>query len=253
MRALRLPAGILRYHDLDGPERPLVFLHGLGCASSCDYPSVARHPALARRRAILIDLLGAGFSDRPEAFSYSIADHAEIVASLIVSLELVDCDLYGHSMGGSVAIEVATRCERVGRLVVSEPNLDAGGGAFSRGIAASAEVTYVREGHAHDVASALAAGNSIWAGSMAVSSPLAVHRSATALVAGGAPSWRDQLVRWPGPRTVIFGAHSLPDADHAALPGLGISVAVVADAGHSMAWENPSGLAQAIAVALRER
>ena len=35
--------------------------------------------------------------------------------------------------------------------------------------------------------------------------------------------------------------------------GSGISVAVVADAGHSMAWENPSGPAQALAAALRER
>lgn len=250
MQALRTRAGTVRYHDLPGPGRPLVFLHGLGCASSCDYPAVARDPALAGRRAILVDLLGAGFSDKPRAFSYTIEGHAEVVAQVIESLGVPACDLYGHSMGGSVAIVVAARCRQVASLVASEPNLDAGGGTFSRAIAAQAEDEYVRSGHASHIAAAMAEGNAIWAGSMEVSSPLAVHRAAAALVRGGAPSWRDQLRSLSVPRTLVFGERSLPDADHATLPALGISVAVVPRAGHSMAWENPSGLASAIAAAL---
>ncbi|MEI8632705.1 hypothetical protein P4S72_13375 [Vibrio sp. PP-XX7] len=29
---------ILRYHDLPGEGTPIIFIHGLGCAASFDYP-----------------------------------------------------------------------------------------------------------------------------------------------------------------------------------------------------------------------
>ncbi len=249
MRPIQLPTnGTLRFHDLPGASRPLVFVHGLGCASSCDYPTVARDPALLGRRAILVDLLGFGFSDRPSDFSYTIADHARSVAELVRSLGLKDFDLFGHSMGGAVAIELAAGCaQQVHALVLSEPNLDPGGGVFSRAMAAMSEEDYLRVGHARDIEMATASGHAIWAGSMQVASALAAHRSAKSLVAGSVPSWREQLLALPMPRTVIFGQLSLPDDDFDQLPQAGIRVAVVPDAGHSMAWENPSGLARSIA------
>jgi pimeloyl-ACP methyl ester carboxylesterase len=55
---------------------PLVFVHGLGCASSCDYPAVARRAALAGLRVVLLDLPGYGFSDKPASSGYGIAAHA---------------------------------------------------------------------------------------------------------------------------------------------------------------------------------
>ncbi len=101
---LETPQATLRFHDLAGSDAPLVFVHGLGCASSCDYPAVAREPALASRRAILVDLLGSGFSDRPEDFEYTVAAHARVVVALLEALGVATCDLFGHSMGGAVAI-----------------------------------------------------------------------------------------------------------------------------------------------------
>jgi pimeloyl-ACP methyl ester carboxylesterase len=77
------PSWRLRYHDLPGSGVPLLFVHGLGCASSSDFPRVAADPALAGRRRLLLDLLGAGFSDRPDDFAYSVAAHAQTVAGLI--------------------------------------------------------------------------------------------------------------------------------------------------------------------------
>lgn len=32
---------ILRYNDFPGKEIPVLFIHGLGCAGSFDYPQVA--------------------------------------------------------------------------------------------------------------------------------------------------------------------------------------------------------------------
>jgi len=48
------------------------------------------------------------------------------------------------------------------------------------------------------------------------------------------------------PRAVIFGANTLPHPDAERLPAIGVGVLVVPGAGHSMAWENPAGLARAI-------
>ena len=244
---LEAPKATLRFHDLAGVGAPLVFVHGLGCASSCDYPAVARDPALASRRAILVDLLGSGFSDRPEGFAYSVSAHARVLVALIDALHVATCDLYGHSMGGAVAIVAATMLPGcVGHLVLSEPNLDPGGGVFSRSIAGQPEAAYVASGHAETIREAARSGNHIWAGSMAATAPFAAHRAAVSLVEGASPSWRRRLLALDVPRTVLFGARSLPDPDAESLPASGVGVAIVPDAGHSMAWENPSGLAYLI-------
>lgn len=102
----------VRWLDLPGYGEPIVFIHGLGCASSYDYPRVAADPALAGRRMILVDLPGFGYSDKPESFSYRIADQAAVVVELVDRLALERCYLFGHSMGGSVAIEAAGRLDR---------------------------------------------------------------------------------------------------------------------------------------------
>src|SRR5688500_3010206 len=67
MRSFQLETdqATIRYHDLPGGGTPLLFIHGLGSASSLEFPRIARDPALAGRRTVLIDLLGSGFSDRP--------------------------------------------------------------------------------------------------------------------------------------------------------------------------------------------
>lgn len=232
--------------DLPGDGRTLVFLHGLGCASSVDYPRVAA--ALAGRRCLLVDLLGAGQSESPDGFGYSVADHARCVAALVESLGAVD--LFGHSGGGAVAIETAAMTRGVQSLILSEPNLDPAGGIFSRAIAEKSEADYTRRFHKLMIAQARATGDPVWAETMAAAYAPAVHRFAVSLVKGSSPSWREQLYALEIPRTVIFGERTLPDPDYDCLPKHGIAVAVVPDAGHSMANENPEGLAEAIAVAL---
>lgn len=79
---------------------------------------------------------------------------------------------------------------------------------------------------------------------------MALYRSAKSLVEGQTPSWREVLYTLPFPRTFIFVEHSLPDPDLEVLRKQGVHVEVVPKAGHSMAWENPPGLVQAIRVTL---
>jgi pimeloyl-ACP methyl ester carboxylesterase len=249
--AVSAAGGQLRYHDLAGEGPALLMVHGLGCASSCDYPTVAADAALRGRRMLLIDLLGSGFSDRPEAFGYTIHDHARSVVALVDGLGLPQVDLFGHSMGGSVAIAAAAMLGgRLGSLVVGEPNLDPGGGIFSRGIAAIPEAEYRAGGQDAIVRTAAAEGNDIWAASLGGSAAYAVHRTARSLVEGSNPTWRNVLANLAVPRTLIVGEQSLPYRDASGLPEAGIEIAIVPRAGHSIPWDNPTGLAAAIAAGL---
>ncbi len=253
MKSFAVPGagGSLRYHDLAGEGPALVMIHGLGCASSCDYPTVAADPALRGRRMLLIDLLGSGFSDRPEAFGYTIDDHARSVVALIDALELPQVDVFGHSMGGAVAIAAAAMLgPRLRRLVVGEPNLDPGGGPFSRGIAAIPEAEYCAGGQDAIVRAAQAEGNDIWAASLAGSAAYAVQRTARSLVEGSDPTWRSLLTSLRVSRMLIVGELSLPYDDAAGLPEAGVEIAIVPRAGHSIPWDNPAGLAAAIAAGL---
>lgn len=238
----------IRYHDMPGAGVPLLFIHGLGCAASCDYPAIANHPALSKRRRILVDLLGYGFSDRPEGFGYSTSDHARVLVTLINELSLETLDIYGHSMGGAIAIELTQLLpHRVQHLILSEPNLDTGGGTFSKVIAAIDEATYCASGHRTTIEKAADFDNGTWSASMRVAAPYAVHRSAKSLVDGVSPSWRERLIQLPTPKLVIFGEQSLPDPDFRGLPEVGVPTALLNGAGHAMAWEQPAGLAELIA------
>ncbi|WP_284418636.1 MULTISPECIES: alpha/beta hydrolase [unclassified Bradyrhizobium] len=241
----------IAYRDRPGSGPAVVYIHGLGCASSAEYAGIAASPVLAGRRAILVDLLGSGLSDRPESFSYSIEDHARSVADLLCDLVAGSVVLFGHSMGGTIAIVLAEILgTKVERLILSEPNLDPGGGLFSRRVAAMSEPDYVARGHFELVEASKAEGNAVWATSLAESAAFAVHREAVSLIKGSPRTWRSVLYGLKRPRTVIVGERSLPHLDISDLSRHGISLTVVADAGHSLAIENPDGLATALHRAL---
>jgi pimeloyl-ACP methyl ester carboxylesterase len=242
------------YHDIPGGGTPIVIVHGLGCASSCDYPAVVSQPSLAGRRVLMVDLLGSGFSERPRNFDYSIGSHAGVVAHLVSGTLSGPINIFGHSMGGAVAIALTMRLgSKVRSIALGEPNLDPGGGTFSRQIASMTENDYVTHGHKAIADHARASGNVIWSNSLARSAAFAVHREATSLIAGCAPTWREMLYAMTAKKTVIFGARSIPSADFECLPRHGCAVDVVADAGHSMAWDNPFGLAAALDRAFHAR
>ncbi|MEI8632706.1 alpha/beta hydrolase [Vibrio sp. PP-XX7] len=206
---------------------------------------------LAQHRRILVDLLGSGFSDKPEHFSYSIAAHADSLEALINHLELNEFYIYGHSMGGAISITLAARYRtRVKGLILSESNLDSGGGFFSQKIAAYHEQDYLNFGHDEIIQASQAESNENWAAALSISSPLAIYREARSLITGQSPSWRQLFYALTTSKSYLFGERSLPDPDFAALGAENIRLDIVPDAGHSMAWENPEGLATAIKKAI---
>jgi len=237
----------IRYHDFPGEDVPILFIHGLGCAGSFDYPQVAAQKELANHRRILVDLLGSGFSDKPDTFGYSVCDHAAYLLTLITYLKLDTFILYGHSLGGSVALSLADRCrENVVSLILSEANLDSGGGAFSKAIASYTFKNFVHQGFEAIISENRQLSNSMWAASFSVSLPKAVYFLSKSAVECQTPSWREILYSLTCSRTFIFGENTLPHPDVDRLASKGIHIETVHHAGHSMAWENPKGLAVAI-------
>ena len=150
-------------------------------------------------------------------------------------------------MGGAIAIEAAGMTDRVRHLVLAEPNLDAGGGVFSRAVGALSEAEFIDHGFEGLVQSSRAEGNDLWAATLLNSAPRAVHCAAMSLIEG---AWRDQLYQLSIPRTVLFGALSGLESEARTLEAKGIATAVVKNAGHSMPWDNPEALAYLIGQAI---
>ena len=252
----------LRYLDFTGEYTPVVFLAGLGLASTAAFPRVYFEPGLSDHRGILVDLFGCGYSDSTDEFSYTLEEHAASVSSLLDHIGAKPYILVGHSMGGAVAVELAAkRPDLCDQLILAEANLFAGGGMLSKRIADQLEIEFVKTGHQElldnlrkdalngEPISGIALG--IWQ----QASPIAMHRSAVSLVKGTQPIMWENLIQLSIPRTFIFGSRSLDDFEEdrdlqKKLEEHNIQVAVVPDAGHAMTAENPAGLATEIAKAI---
>jgi pimeloyl-ACP methyl ester carboxylesterase len=115
----------IRYDSYGSGDRVIVLAHGLlmnrGMFSRLG-------PALAERghRAICVDLLGHGRSDRPEDLRlYSMPRFARQVSKLIDHLGLDSAVVGGTSLGANVALELATHePEKVRGLFIEMPVLD---------------------------------------------------------------------------------------------------------------------------------
>jgi pimeloyl-ACP methyl ester carboxylesterase len=246
MKALLIEScnAYLAYQDFPGDEPVRVYIHGLGSSSIADFPGIIVSSALGRRRSILVDLLGHGFSEHPTAFDYSLASHAQTVAALLDSLGLTGCEIIGTSLGGSVAIFLASlRPDLVSRLVVEEANLDPGplegsNATASGSIAAESEEEYVRTGFARRLAM-LRAVMPNYTARLQHADPRALHRSCVSLVSDNRPTLRERLLALPMPRAYIFGELTIRDnagmakrADE--LPGQGVQIFIVPGVGHDM-------------------
>lgn len=252
MDSLFLPAvgGHIRWIDIPGSTTgpPHVYVHGLGCAGSADFVHIATQPSLAGHRAVIVDLLGHGYSDRPADFSYSLHDHAQTVADVLDHLGIRQSVLVGHSMGGAIAIILASERESLfSRVIAAEPNWHAGGGLFSKPIAQYSESEFLDHGFDFQ----LNRYDPTYAARVRVTDPRALYRSAVGLIQATEPDMAERFLALPHRRALIVGAHSRPYEEEDVVRAAGIPVIGVPDAGHDMMHENPQGFAAAIARSLR--
>ncbi|MFW3470418.1 alpha/beta fold hydrolase [Streptomyces microflavus] len=224
-----------------------VYVHGLGAMSAVYHAHVAAHPALSGRRSLFVDLPGHGISDRPAGFGYTLEDHADALAAVLDAAGVRGGLIVGHSLGGSVSVVLAhRRPDLVSGLVLTEANLDPAPPptAGSSSIAAYTEEEFV---HGSGFAEVLRRSGPTWAATMRLADPLALHRSATGLVRGTAPTVRRMLLGSPAERCYLQGTLSggLPGA--AELVASGVRVIEVPGAGHNVMFDRPDVLAAAVA------
>ena len=120
--------GNLRMHYVDiGPRtgRPVVFLHG-----NPSWSYIWRHPLEALSelgfRAIAVDLVGMGLSDKPsELTDYTVARHVAWTRSLLIdALELQDAVLVLHDWGGIIGLRLlADSPDRFAGVAISNTGL----------------------------------------------------------------------------------------------------------------------------------
>ena len=108
------------YYDL-GEGDPTIFLHGggPGCSAWSDFGPVA--PLFASdRRAILVDLLQYGRSDKCTIAGPMWDFHAAKVVALLDELGIERADFVCNSWGGTIALNLAAKYpERVRSLVIT--------------------------------------------------------------------------------------------------------------------------------------
>jgi pimeloyl-ACP methyl ester carboxylesterase len=106
-----------------GSGPPLVLIHGLmGYSFSWRYVM----PVLSRTRTVYaLDLIGAGFSDRPRNLDCRLQPQAERVIQFLNQVGIGEFDLLGTSHGGAVSMMTASLVPRgrvrLRRLILSAP------------------------------------------------------------------------------------------------------------------------------------
>ena len=95
-------------------------------------------------------------------------------------------------------------------------------------------------------------GNGLGAAGRAKGEGRGLWRGAQSAMAGGKPDWRQTLYELACPKCYVFGERTLPHEDAEELPKRGVAIRILPKTGHSMTWENPTGLARAIEEAIAD-
>ncbi|MBI4468552.1 MAG: alpha/beta hydrolase [Acidobacteria bacterium] len=108
--------GVRMHYQEKGEGPKLVLLHGFG-SSTFTWKDVL-DPLSTRFSVIAVDLMGFGFSEKPDT-DYTVHRQAELVMKLLDQLNVERAMLCGNSMGGAVAIACAAADpDRVSSLVL---------------------------------------------------------------------------------------------------------------------------------------
>lgn len=112
------PIGPHQLHYVDeGEGEPVVMLHG-NPTWSFYYRRLAA-AVRERRRVIVPDHMGCGFSDKPLDYEYTLGAHIDNLEDLITALALENVTLVLHDWGGAIGMGYAVRHpENIARVVV---------------------------------------------------------------------------------------------------------------------------------------
>jgi len=107
------------YHDV-GQGSPVIMLHGSGPGVSAWANWNKVFPILSKKYRILApDMVGFGFTDRPEDIEYGMNAWVEQTINFMDALKIEQADLVGNSFGGALALAMAVKYpNRIKKLVL---------------------------------------------------------------------------------------------------------------------------------------
>lgn len=246
-------------HETRGAGEPLVLVHGL----AYDRYGWGRLPDLLaeRFRVVLIDNRGVGESDVPPG-PYSVPEMAADVVGVLDELGVERTNLFGVSLGGYIAQELAlTRPERVEKLVLCST---APGGPKSVPMPAATQEAFARyPAMEREAGLRMFVENSLGARGVRDLPELAeeifqyrlghaptVEAWMAQATAGATFDAYDRIAAIEVPTLVVHGgADVVVDPGNAALLGELIPharVELVPDRGHLMIWEDSERVAELV-------
>ena len=107
------------YHD-HGSGEPVLLIHGSGPGVSAWANWRGVIPELsARRRVVAPDIVGFGFTERPETFAFTRENWVDHLVGFLDALELERVSIVGNSFGGALGLWLASsHPERVDHLAL---------------------------------------------------------------------------------------------------------------------------------------
>jgi pimeloyl-ACP methyl ester carboxylesterase len=105
----------LAYLDSGGGPKSMLLVHGWGCDHTALAPQIEYFRA--SYRVVAVDLRGHGASDAPHQ-EYTVQGFADDLAYLCGELRLRRPVVIGHSMGGTVSLELAARSDLISAVVL---------------------------------------------------------------------------------------------------------------------------------------
>jgi pimeloyl-ACP methyl ester carboxylesterase len=256
------------YAEAGSGTRPLVLLHGF-TGSKLDF--TPRLTELARTGRVLIpDLRGHGDSTNTgDAKGYSLGQGASDLLGFLAKLDIAECDLLGHSMGGMIALRaVLADPQRIASLIlmstsarapdgIRRETLDVGGQvARAVGMTRLSEILRERAPNDENRTEAdrrlqVELGDSYWEAwrypNYRSMDPIAFGAFGTAMF-DQAPLL-DRLTEIACPTLVLVGEGDsgfLASSEELARGIPGAKVAMIANAGHQPQLENPDAWLDAI-------
>jgi 2-hydroxymuconate-semialdehyde hydrolase len=118
-RSIKAGAIVTNYHD-EGTGSPVLMIHGSGPGvSAWANWRLNIGPLSGTRRVVAPDMVGFGFTQRPEHAVYGKDLWIQHLADFMDALAIEKADIVGNSFGGGLALAFAIRFpERVRRLVL---------------------------------------------------------------------------------------------------------------------------------------
>lgn len=114
---LDLDADVRLHYVDEGDGQPVLMVHG-----NPTWSFYYRQLILALRpshRAIAVDHIGCGLSDKPQHYRYRLSQHMANLVRLIEELDLQSATLVAHDWGGAIGLGAVQRCaDRFERIVL---------------------------------------------------------------------------------------------------------------------------------------